>query len=39
MFETLASGDGLVEGPTADDRGGPFFSDVLKGGVLSIVRI
>ncbi len=33
MFETLASGFGLVEGPTADDRGGLFFSDVLKGGV------
>ena len=33
MFETLASGYGLVEGPTADDRGGLFFSDVLKGGV------
>lgn len=33
MFETLASGFGLVEGPTADDRGGLFFSDVLGGGV------
>lgn len=33
MFETLASGFGLIEGPTADDRGGLFFSDVLKGGI------
>lgn len=33
MFETLASGYGLVEGPTVDSHGGLFFSDVLKGGV------
>jgi gluconolactonase len=33
VFDTLAHGFGLVEGPTADDRGGLFFSDVLKGGV------
>ena len=33
VFETLATGYGLVEGPTADDRGGLFFSDVLGGGV------
>jgi len=33
VFETLASGYRLIEGPTADDRGGLFFSDVLGGGV------
>jgi gluconolactonase len=33
MFETLAHGYRLVEGPTADDRGGLYFSDVLGGGV------
>jgi gluconolactonase len=33
MFETLSSGYQLVEGPTADDRGGLIFSDVLGGGV------
>jgi len=33
VFETLASGYRLVEGPTADDRGGLVFSDVLAGGV------
>jgi gluconolactonase len=33
VFETLASGYRLVEGPTADDRGGLVFSDVLGGGV------
>lgn len=33
MFETLASGYQLVEGPTADERGGLYFSDVLGGGV------
>jgi D-xylonolactonase len=32
-FETLASGYGLVEGPTVDDAGGLYFSDVLGGGV------
>lgn len=32
-FETLASGYGLVEGPTVDAEGGLFFSDVLAGGV------
>lgn len=32
-FETLASGYGLVEGPTADAAGGLVFSDVLGGGV------
>jgi D-xylonolactonase len=32
-FETLASGYGLVEGPTADGVGNLFFSDVLGGGV------
>ncbi len=32
-FETLASGYGLVEGPTCDREGGVYFSDVLGGGV------
>jgi gluconolactonase len=32
-FETLASGYGLVEGPTAEAGGGLVFSDVLGGGV------
>ncbi|HEX6310466.1 MAG TPA: SMP-30/gluconolactonase/LRE family protein [Acidimicrobiia bacterium] len=32
-FETLASGYGLVEGPTVDATGNLFFSDVLGGGV------
>jgi D-xylonolactonase len=32
-WETLASGYGLVEGPTVDDAGGLYFSDVLGGGV------
>ncbi len=32
-FETLASGYGLVEGPTVDPGGGLVFSDVLGGGV------
>jgi gluconolactonase len=32
-FETLASGYGLVEGPTVDDAGNLYFSDVLGGGV------
>jgi D-xylonolactonase len=32
-FETLASGYGLVEGPSVDAEGGLVFSDVLKGGV------
>ena len=32
-FETLASGFGLVEGPTVDAEGGIIFSDVLGGGV------
>jgi gluconolactonase len=38
LFETLAFGFGLVEGPTADDRGGLFFSDVLGGGVHRLDR-
>ncbi len=33
QWETLATGYGLVEGPTVDDRGGLYFSDVLGGGV------
>jgi gluconolactonase len=33
MVETLASGYGLVEGPTVDDDGNLYFSDVLGGGV------
>jgi len=33
LFETLASGFGLIEGPTVDSHGGLFFSDVLKGGI------
>ena len=33
LFETLASGFGLVEGPSADARAGIVFSDVLGGGV------
>jgi D-xylonolactonase len=32
-FETLASGYGLVEGPTVAPDGGLYFSDVLRGGV------
>jgi xylono-1,5-lactonase len=32
-WETLASGYGLVEGPTVDAVGGLYFSDVLGGGV------
>jgi gluconolactonase len=32
-LETLASGYGLVEGPTDDGAGGVYFSDVLGGGV------
>jgi gluconolactonase len=32
-METLASGYGLVEGPTVDGAGNLFFSDVLGGGV------
>jgi len=32
-FETLASGFGLVEGPTVDADGGIVFSDVIGGGV------
>lgn len=32
-FETLASGYGLVEGPTVDAAGNLYFSDVLGGGV------
>jgi xylono-1,5-lactonase len=32
-WETLASGFGLVEGPTVDAEGGLYFSDVLGGGV------
>ncbi|MGQ0802243.1 MAG: SMP-30/gluconolactonase/LRE family protein [Actinomycetota bacterium] len=33
QFELLASGYGLVEGPTVDADGNMFFSDVLGGGV------
>lgn len=33
MVETLASGYGLVEGPTVDRDGNLYFSDVLGGGV------
>jgi gluconolactonase len=33
MVETLASGYGLVEGPTVDVDGNLYFSDVLGGGV------
>jgi sugar lactone lactonase YvrE len=33
QFSLLASGYGLVEGPTVDRDGGVFFSDVLGGGV------
>jgi gluconolactonase len=33
QWELLASGYGLVEGPTVDGAGGLFFSDVLGGGV------
>ncbi|MDQ6854950.1 MAG: SMP-30/gluconolactonase/LRE family protein [Actinomycetota bacterium] len=33
MVETLASGYGLVEGPTVDGDGNLYFSDVLGGGV------
>lgn len=33
MVETLASGYGLVEGPTVDGDGNLYFSDVLDGGV------
>ncbi|MEN8181342.1 MAG: SMP-30/gluconolactonase/LRE family protein, partial [Myxococcota bacterium] len=32
-FETLASGYGLVEGPSVDAEDGLYFSDVLGGGV------
>jgi D-xylonolactonase len=35
-FETLASGYGLVEGPTAAPHGGLYFSDVLGGGVYHV---
>jgi gluconolactonase len=33
QFDLVASGFGLVEGPTDDEDGGLFFSDVLGGGV------
>jgi sugar lactone lactonase YvrE len=33
MVETLASGYGLIEGPTVDGDGNLYFSDVLGGGV------
>ncbi|HEY3096228.1 MAG TPA: SMP-30/gluconolactonase/LRE family protein [Acidimicrobiia bacterium] len=33
MVETLASGYGLIEGPTVDADGNLYFSDVLRGGV------
>jgi len=32
-LELIASGFGIVEGPTIDDHGGLYFSDVSKGGV------
>jgi len=35
-WTTLASGFGLVEGPTVDDAGGCYFSDVLGGGVYHV---
>jgi gluconolactonase len=33
QYEVVASGYGLVEGPTIDGAGGLFFTDVLGGGV------
>jgi gluconolactonase len=33
VVETLASGYGLIEGPTVDADGNLYFSDVLRGGV------
>ena len=33
MFETLATGYGLIEGPREDSEGRLYFSDVLRGGV------
>jgi gluconolactonase len=36
QFEILASGYGLVEGPTEDSEGGILFSDVLGGGVYRV---
>lgn len=38
QFEILASGYGLVEGPTVDADGNLFFSDVLGGGVYRLDR-
>jgi xylono-1,5-lactonase len=35
-WETVAFGYGLVEGPTVDDAGGLYFSDVLGGGVYRV---
>jgi D-xylonolactonase len=35
-WETLAFGYGLAEGPTVDDAGGLYFSDVLGGGVYHV---
>ena len=35
-FDVLASGYGLVEGPTEDSDGGIAFSDVLGGGVYRV---
>src|SRR5262245_39019035 len=37
-FEILASGYGLVEGPTEDPQGRIVFSDVLGGGVYGVDR-
>ena len=37
-FEILASGHGLVEGPTEDEAGAIVFSDVLGGGVYRVDR-
>jgi len=32
-MEEIASGFGLLEGPTIDPAGGVYFSDVIQGGV------
>jgi xylono-1,5-lactonase len=36
QFSVIASGYGLVEGPTVDDAGRVYFSDVLGGGVYRV---
>ena len=38
QFEVLASGYGLVEGPTVDASGRVLFSDVLGGGIYRLDR-